>query len=141
MPSFEQSVDIDAPPDRVWEVVGDVTSVEHWIPGITAVTRTDYGRVCVFEDGHSQREQILDYDAAARSYRYVIEGAPLPVSENTGSFTVEQHGDGARVVWRSSFTPLDPAAGAQLAALWEPFLPMVLANLKKLVQERHHTGL
>jgi carbon monoxide dehydrogenase subunit G len=135
MPSFQQSIDIEAGPEQVWAVLGDVTSVDQWIPGITAVTRTDYGRVCVFEDGHSQREQILDYDAAARSYRYVIEGAPLPVSENTGSFAVEQHGDGSRVVWHSSFTPLDPAAEAQLAALWEPFLPMVLANLKNLIQK------
>jgi carbon monoxide dehydrogenase subunit G len=134
MPRFEQSIDIAASPERVWEVLGDLASVSRWIPGVTGVTLTDSGRVCAFEDGHTQRELILDYSPQTRSYRYVIEGAPLPVSDNTGSFAVEEGKDGARVIWQSGFVPLDPAMESKLAEMWAPYLPVVLANLKNLVE-------
>jgi carbon monoxide dehydrogenase subunit G len=135
MPSFRHSIDIAATPDQVWQVLGDLTSVSRWIPGVTAVTRTGTGRVCTFDDGHVQDEQILDYSPQTRSYRYTIEGAPLPVRDNTGTFRVEDAGGHARVVWESSFVALDPSASAQLAEMWEPYLPVVLANLKKLVED------
>ena len=79
---------------------------------------------------------ILDYSPRERSYRYLIEGAPLPVRDNTGRFAVEEIGGQARVVWESRFEPVDPAAAAELSSLWEPFLPMVLTNLKNLVEGR-----
>ena len=59
--------------------------------------------MCDFEDGHSQTEQILDYSAEARSFGYLIEGAPLPVADNTGTFSVESADGCAVVVWESSF--------------------------------------
>jgi hypothetical protein len=43
-------------------------------------------------------------------------------------------GGHARVVWESSFVALDPSASAQLAQMWKPYLPVGLANLKKLVE-------
>jgi len=102
---------------------------------VTTVIRTNAGRVCTFDDGHTQIEQILDYYShRTRSYRYVITGAPLPVADNTGRFTVEDANGRARVVWESSFVALDPAMESQLAQMWEPYLPLVLANLKMLVE-------
>ena len=136
MPSFRHTIDIAADPEQVWHVLGDLTSVDRWIPGVTAVTRTDTGRVCTFDDGHVQDEQILDYSPQTHSYRYVIDGAPLPVRDNTGTFTVEDAGGQARVIWESSFVAHDPAMAAKLAEMWEPYLPMVLANLKKLVENQ-----
>jgi carbon monoxide dehydrogenase subunit G len=136
MPSFRHTIDIAATPEQVWRVLGDLTSVDRWIPGVTAVSRTDTGRVCTFDDGHVQDEQILDYSPQTRSFRYVIDGAPLPVRDNTGAFTVADADGQARVIWESSFIALDPAMAAQLAEMWEPYLPMVLANLKRLVEGR-----
>lgn len=90
--------------------------------------------MCTFEDGHVQTEQISDYSTESRSYSYTIEGSPLPVTDNTGSFAVEPVGSQARVVWESSFQAVDPAMEDQLAQMWEPYLPVVLANLKQLVE-------
>ena len=134
MPSFRHSIDIDGTPDQVWAVLGDIASVDRWIPGVTSVTVDGMTRVCAFEDSHTQDEQILDYSPQQRSYRYLIEGSPLPVTDNTGTFSVEETDIGARVVWESSFEPLDPTMGAQLAEMWEPYLPMTLANLKHVVE-------
>jgi len=39
-------------------------------------------------------------------------------------------------VWDSSFIPLDPAKGDEVARMWEPFLPLMLDNLKNLVEKR-----
>jgi hypothetical protein len=120
----------------VWAVLGDLTSVDRWVPGVTTVTRTASGRVCTFADGHTLDEQILDYSAQDRSYRYVIDGAPLPVRENVGRFAVEAAHGHARVVWESRLEPVDPAAAGELARAWEPFPPIVLTNLKNAVEGR-----
>jgi hypothetical protein len=56
------------------------------------------------------------------------------VTDNTGTFAVEDVDGQARVIWQSSFTAIDPAMESQLAQMWEPYLPLVLANLKKLVE-------
>jgi Polyketide cyclase / dehydrase and lipid transport len=80
--------------------------VDGWILGITKVELDGMTRVCTFADGHTQHEAILDYSPAARSYRYAIDGS-LPVADNRGRFLVEPAGDGARIVWESSFTALD----------------------------------
>ena len=134
MPSFRHKIDIDATPEQVWAVLGDIGSVDRWIPGVTSVTVDGLARVCSFEDGHTQDEQILDYSTETRSYRYVIEAAPLPVADNTGSFKIEEANGQTRVVWESSFQPLDPTMEQQLCEMWEPYLPMTLANLKRLIE-------
>jgi carbon monoxide dehydrogenase subunit G len=135
VPDFRHTIEVRATPEQVWDVLGDLSAVERWIPGVTSVTVDGMTRTCTFDDGHTQHEEISDYSPATRSYRYLIEGAPLPVTDNCGAFTVHPAGQGAVVIWESSFTPLDPAQSEQLAGMWEPFLPMVLQNLKSTVEQ------
>jgi carbon monoxide dehydrogenase subunit G len=135
MPAFLQTIDVAADPDVAWRVLGDLTAVDRWIPGITNVEMNDMTRVCTFADGHTQHEAILDYSPATRSYCYTIDGG-LPVTNNRGRFAVEPTPRGARIVWESSFTALDPGAEAELSRLWEGMLPTVLRNLKSLIEQR-----
>src|SRR5262245_10236221 len=136
MPSFRHTIDIAGTPEQVWDDLGDLTCFDRPTPGAAAARCTDSGRACTFKDGHVQSEQILDYSPQPRSYRYVIDRAPLPVRDNIGTFTVEDADGQARVIWESSFVALSPAQAAQLAEMWEPYLPTVLANLKKLVEDQ-----
>jgi hypothetical protein len=39
-------------------------------------------------------------------------------------------------VWESSFRALDPAAEAEVSRLWAGMLPVVLGNLKTLIEQR-----
>jgi hypothetical protein len=39
-------------------------------------------------------------------------------------------------VWESSFRTLDPAAEAAVSRLWAGMLPVVLGNLKTLIEQR-----
>jgi Polyketide cyclase / dehydrase and lipid transport len=109
--------------------------VDRWIPGITKVELDGMRRVCTFADGHTQHEAILDYSPATRSYRYTIDGG-LPVADNRGRFVVQPAGSGARIVWESSFVVLDPAAEAEVSRLWAGMLPIVLGNLRTVIEQR-----
>jgi mxaD protein len=133
MPSFTHSIEVAANPHDTWRVLGDLAGVDRWIPGVTNVELEGMTRRCVFADGHTQEERILDYSPAARSYRYIIEGG-LPVSANQGRFAVEPAAPGARIVWESSFEPLDPATEPELSRMWRGMLPVVLGNLKTLIE-------
>jgi carbon monoxide dehydrogenase subunit G len=136
MPSFRYTIDIAATPEQVWQVLGDVTSVDRWVPGVTAVARTATGRTCTFADGRVQDEQIIDYSPETRSYRYAIDGIPVPGCDNTGRFAVEAADRHARVVWESSLVPADPGMAERVSQMWEPYLPVILDNLKRLVEGR-----
>ena len=135
MPTFSESLEINAGPGEVWAVLGDLASVAQWVPGVTGVSVDGMSRVCTFDDGHTQNEQIFDYSPSTRSYRYRIEGVPLPVTDNVGSFAVQQANGSTRVVWESSFQPLDTATADELARIWQPYLPMVLGRLKNLIEK------
>jgi carbon monoxide dehydrogenase subunit G len=37
MPSFTHAIQVDVDPDNAWQVLGDLTTVDRWIPGITKV--------------------------------------------------------------------------------------------------------
>ena len=136
MPSFRHTIDIVASPEQVWQVLGDLAAVDRWVPGVTAVTRTETGRCCTFADGRVQEEQILDYSPETRSYRYAIDGSPVPGCDSTGRFAVEAADRHARVVWESSLVPADPAMAERVTQMWEPYLPVILGNLKRLVEGR-----
>lgn len=135
MPTFTETIEVAADPDTAWQVVGDLAAVDRWIPGITKVELDGMTRVCIFADGHTQQEAILDYSPATRSYRYTIDGG-LPVADNRGRLVVQPVGNGARIVWESSFVVLDPATEAEVSQLWAGMVPVVLGNLKALIEQR-----
>ena len=134
MPSFRETIEIEADTESTWRVLGDLASVQHWVPGVVAVELTESGRVCTFADGHLQHEAISDYSPEQRSFKYAIDGG-LPVRDNRGSFAVQDRDDGSLVVWESSFEPLDQGAADELARMWRGALPLVLGNLKQLVEK------
>jgi carbon monoxide dehydrogenase subunit G len=137
MPSYTQTIEVAADPDTAWQVLGDLAGVDRWIPGVTMVEVAGLTRRCTFADGHTQREEILDYSPATRSYRYTIDGG-LPVRDNRGRFAVEPAGTGTRIVWESSFEALDPTAEDELGRMWAGMLPIVLANLRTVIE--HGSG-
>jgi hypothetical protein len=107
-----ESIEIAAPPDKVWAVVGDFADAS-WRPEIErseaeggnvpekAVRRLTYKR------GGSLDERLVQHDGAAMSLRYIIERADinvLPVGNLSATLTVRPLADGAsRVEWKSRF--------------------------------------
>jgi hypothetical protein len=134
MPSFRETIAIEADAEATWRVLGDLAAVQDWVPGVVAVELTESGRVCTFADGRVQQEEISHYSAERRFFTYAIDGG-LPARDNRGSFAVETQGDRSVVVWESSFEPLDPGSDDELIQMWQRALPLVLGNLKQLVEQ------
>ena len=42
---------------------------------------------------------------------------------------------GTRIVWESSFEALDPTAEDELSRMWAGILPIVLANLRTVIEQ------
>jgi carbon monoxide dehydrogenase subunit G len=128
---FEVTVDVDAPPDAVWAVVGDPTAVPRWYPKYVAAEVDGERRVIRSADGREVVERLISRDEAGRSYSYsVLSGAP--VADHRASFTVEPRGEGSRVVWRTEGR--STVEGASLEERLRGSQTDALAGLKAMLE-------
>jgi carbon monoxide dehydrogenase subunit G len=90
---FEQKIDIDAPPERVWAVFADPTSWSDWLPDADEVSQlTEVAPGATFQwrsgDGAGQGA-IQELDAQANRLTFVTQGDGGPV---THTFDVDRSG-------------------------------------------------
>ncbi|MFN8110705.1 MAG: SRPBCC family protein [Thermoleophilia bacterium] len=116
--SFELTLDLDAAPDAVWDLVGDPCGVTRWYPVYVDCRVEGDVRTLRRADGSELVEHMLERDDAERRYAYsVVAGAP--VHDHRASFQVLARPDGgSTVVWRTSGRTDDPSTDieARLAA-------------------------
>jgi hypothetical protein len=99
---------IDAPADRVWDVVADVGAVhQRLLPGRVAEARIEGDvRVLTMPDGAQVRELILAVDHSIRRMAYTVtEGRRLPLTYHHASFQVFEEGGRSRLVWLTDVLP------------------------------------
>lgn len=135
MPAFRHTLQLESTPEVAWSILGDLASINRWIPGITNVQLEGHTRICTFENGAVQHEQITGYSDTSRSFRYEIEGSPLPVKHNRGHFAVEALGAGSQVVWEASFEMLDPEQETPISQMWDGAMRGALESLGQLIRE------
>jgi hypothetical protein len=149
-----QTIEIDAPVDKVWGIVKDFDSLARWHPGI-ASSAADKGneigsvRTVVLKAPADPKllEQLLSYNEAGHTYHYELEYDDvkvLPVSNYTSWLTVSDNGHGGSTVeWKGAFfrgdQNFDPppqlnddAAVAAVNGVYRPGLE----NLKKLAEAK-----
>lgn len=135
MSKLRTTIAIDASPDDVWTVLGDLPATPEWLPGTASARMEGSVRLCTTVDGSEIREEISDYSADERSYRYRHIQVPLPVSYSSGRFTVEPGSNGgAVVVLESEFEALDPAMAAELETMFGGALDQALESLRRRVE-------
>ena len=102
------SVELDATPDQVWQLIGGFDSLPDWLPYIPRSVLSDGGRVRTLANpgGEAIVERLLTFDDAERSYSYAIEQAPFPVTQYRSTLQVHDVDGHARVVWSGRFTPV-----------------------------------
>ena len=83
MPTARRSRTLAAPPERVWEIVGDPHHLPRWWPRVTrveAVTDEHFTEVLATEDGRSLRADFRVVDSRAperRAWEQEVEGTPF----------------------------------------------------------------
>jgi carbon monoxide dehydrogenase subunit G len=96
-------VKIAAPPDVVWEKVGDFGGVGDFFPGIESFRLEGDDRV-IGMFGMEIRERLLSKDDAARTITYsVVDG--VPVDSHSATISVQEEDGGSRVTWAYDVRP------------------------------------
>jgi carbon monoxide dehydrogenase subunit G len=105
MPTARRSRTVAAPPERVWEVVGDPHHLPRWWPKVArveAVSDTHFTEVLSTQDGRSLRADFRVVDSRAperRAWEQELAGTPFERVFAAASTEVKllPEGDGTRV--------------------------------------------
>lgn len=137
MVELRNTIAIDASPEAVWDVLGDLGATDEWLPGIVAALMEGSTRICTTADGFEIREEISDYQPERRTFRYQHVQVPMPIENSGGSFVVEPDEDGsALVVLESSFEAVESAQEAQVGQMINRAFQQALESLKRRVEHR-----
>jgi Polyketide cyclase / dehydrase and lipid transport/Domain of unknown function (DUF4331) len=98
------SVDLAAPPDDVWSVIGQFNL--QWHPAVARARLIGEGlgqlRRLETRDGGKIVERLADVDNTKRSYRYTLVSG-VPASHYAGVINVRPKGNGSVAEWRVEF--------------------------------------
>ncbi len=105
-----ETVEINAPADKVWEVVGNFQDMG-WHPAFIKTEGTggnDVGatRTLTLEGGGQIFEKLTKYNAEGKTLAYEITEVDVkvvPVTNYAASITVTPKGDTSAVEWKSAF--------------------------------------
>ncbi len=135
MAKVENHIKIEASPEAVWQLLGNLAQAPAYIPGIVKAEVIGTQRICIDTDGHEIREEISDYSPAQRSYRFQHVQSPLPVKYSQGKFAVVPDGEAATVTMEWDFEFLDPALAEQMTPMLDNAAKMTLRNLNERVKQ------
>ncbi|QGM45609.1 SRPBCC family protein [Methylocystis heyeri] len=146
-----EAIEIDAPPARVWAVVGDFQDAS-WLPGVVRSegeggNTPETGKRRLFlANGAAIDERLVQYDESAMSLRYLMEHVDikvLPVGNLSATLKVSPAGAGSLVEWKSRFYRAFPGGNPPEQFTDEIAVQAVtdlfrsgLANLKARVERR-----
>jgi carbon monoxide dehydrogenase subunit G len=108
----EESIVINAPPAKVWSIVGDFNGLPTWLTAVESSTVTDGNkegsvRTLTVKGGEKLEEGLDSYDPQGMKLRYRAKGANvkvLPVNNYSSTIMVEPEGkDASKVTWRGAF--------------------------------------
>ncbi|WP_342249138.1 SRPBCC family protein [Sphingomonas sp. OTU376] len=137
MTSASASIEINAPADRVWAVVGGFDGLPEWLDLIRTSRLEDGGRVRRLEaiNGAVIVERLLNFDEEARYFRYRHLEAPDPVTGYVGEMAVEPvSATRSKVRWSGSFTPVG-IGEAEAIAHFEGIYVTGLEGLKRRIEK------
>jgi hypothetical protein len=109
-----ESIVVNAPATRVWELVGGFCAIADWHPGVhrcdaSGTNAKGTTRILTIgaDDGPQIHEELLKFDADKMTYKYKVtktDNNVLPVITYSAFFTVKDNGDNSTLVeWRSGF--------------------------------------
>lgn len=105
-----EKIEIDAPADKVWEIVGNFQDL-NWHPAVAKTEGTGGNaagakRKLTLKSGGVIEESVDAYDAAGRSIKYKIDNVDvkvLPVNNYSSTIAVKEEGGKSVVEWKGAF--------------------------------------
>jgi len=149
-----ESVEINAPPAKVWSLVKDWNGLHKWHPAFSnteiksgANNKVGAVRTLTLADGGAQFDEELDgFSDKKRKYSYrIITDSPLPVSDYSSTILVKSvKGDKGKsvLVWKGKFKRKvadNPPAGQDDAGAKKTIIGAYqagLQNVKKLAEAK-----
>lgn len=135
MRNFEINVDIDAPPERVWNVMIDVERWHEWTRSITSIKKLQPGPLAVGGRAHVRQPKLLP---ATWTVTQLVQGRNFiwethsPGLRVIGGHVVEPRDGGSRVALSVRFEGVfGGLAGAILKKLNDQYLQLEAAGLKR----------
>jgi carbon monoxide dehydrogenase subunit G len=120
------SIDIDAPAEQVWTVVGDFGGIASWMPGIESC-RVEGDTRIIETMGMTISERLVSKDDGDRKLTYSIaDGAP--VESHEAVITVIPKGEAAQVTWDVEAAPDEMAD--LMAAVYQQALDALKTHLE-----------
>lgn len=120
--SVVETVHLGASASRTWSAIDDFSAWQSWHPAFASTHMLEGDgrskgavRVLATRDGAKFTEELVDFDAAARSFQYRIIESPAPVVDYVSTIQVLETAAGCTVTWSSQFnvTPGTPEADAK----------------------------
>lgn len=100
-------IEIAAPADEVWGLIGEFGGLDTWMAGVDSC-EVDGDVRTVGTMGMKVQEQLVARDPEARTLTYSIVGEGAPVDEHRATISVAEADDGASVVtWAVTVVPVD----------------------------------
>jgi uncharacterized protein YndB with AHSA1/START domain len=129
VPSIRKEIQIDAPPEKVWDALRDFGALHtRLVPGFVTDCRMDgEDRIVTFANGAVMREVLIDSDDDARRLVWTIVDGPY--RHHQGAAQVLPEGDGARFVWTA-----DLLAADDVVAQTDEAMKMGIATVKKTLE-------
>ena len=115
MAIVHETIQIEADPERVWELAGDPARIAEWVPALASATAEGDERRCPLEEGGELVQRIIERSDADRFYEYEIVDAPLPLRSYRSRLAVHGHDDHAHVDWIAEFEPQRAGGEEQMA--------------------------
>jgi len=122
---FSITVDIDAPPERVWAVMSDVERWHEWTASITSVTRVDHGPLAVGSRARVRQPKLMPAE-------FIV----TEVEENKG-FTWVTHSPGVTATARHVVEPIPRGTRATLSVQFDGLAAPIVAWLTRKLNDRY----
>ncbi|MGC1294765.1 MAG: SRPBCC family protein [Alloacidobacterium sp.] len=127
--TVSNNVDLSAPPDQVWSLIGSFGGTWHPLVAKIELTGEGIGRVRTIHtiDGNQIVERLEAIDDEQRLYRYAMISG-IPATDYTGTLAVKPKAAGSSVEWLVQYRP----AGAPELAVKTAVSTLIDTGLESL---------
>ena len=130
MVRIRQTIEIQAPADDVWRLLGRPEFIADFHPQVVAARVDRSLRTCTLADGSEVVERIVEHSVVHRFYTYELARPLASLSRYRACLAVRGHGDHSHVDWDASLEPARADDSEVLASGFDETFSVGLERLR-----------